>query len=1300
VRARWLQLLAPALAVGLLLGGAGWQAQRLQNNAATQRQLDDLAERLERRLRDRMRGYEHGLRGLRGLVLGLGLDRLDLREFERYMRSRDLPREFPGMRGTGLVRRIAPENEADFVAATRAAGQPGFRVRQLREHDDERFVIQYVSPVDENRGAVGLDIGSEPIRRATALDAARSAEARLSAPIELVQAIGRSAMVLMLPIYADAVPPAGPERREAELRGWTFAPLVIDEVLQSLDLGDPRLQLSLYDAAQPVPFYRGGAIVDDSVAYRARDFAVFGRQWQLRLDAPRGYALALGLPDPRMVGAATSLITVLLAFLLLQAREARARREQLLAERNQRAALVDASSDAHLLLDAERRVLDWNPGAERLFGLPAAAARGRDAAELVVAAPEELTALFEQLLKQGQLSPQDRVARHRDGHAIDVSLVAAAMRDGEGVLQGFALTLRDIGGAKRLEREMRDLNLRLEQQVQQRTALLDRVGEMASVGGWQYEIADGSITWTAQTYRIHGVPADYQPTLEQAVVFYADEAKPLIRDAVQRALRDGTPWDLELPFRPRDGRELWVRAVGVPVHEQGRIVRLQGAFQDITEAKRLERELRRTGSLLQVVLDSASEVSIIATDADFVIRLFNRGAERLLGYAASELVGLQTPALLHLDEEMQARETELSAELARPLRLGEVFTAKPLLGQAYRWTYRRKDGKLVPVQLTGTEMRGDDGELLGFLGVAQDMSLQAAREQALRDATLKAEQASRAKGQFLANMSHEIRTPMNAVLGLAYLLAQTALDAEQARFVARIRSASQGLLGLLNDILDLSKIEAGELILEERPFDPRQLGEQVQELFAAQAQAKGLQLRLELQPPLPAGLRGDATRLRQVLTNLVSNAIKFTASGAVTLRLRGDALADGGWRLRLEVQDSGIGIAPEAQATVFRPFAQADASTTRRYGGTGLGLSISRDLVEAMGGTIGLHSEPGVGSCFWVELALDAATVEGRPTTGTSLMARLDGVRVLVADDSEINVEVASRILAQQGALVGTAGDGAAAVAAVQRQAFDIVLMDLQMPVLDGCAAAEAIRAQGLALPIVALTAGALVSERQRALGAGMNAFLSKPFQPAELLALVRSLVPAGDAAAASSAIAPDAAHWPELPGIATADASERLAGDFPLFARLLRQLLADAPNGAQLRDAAALHKLRGGAGNLGVRRLQELAGLAEAAARAGHADELDALQAPLQAALAELERAVAMLPSAATAATAATAQAAPEGDLQTLRAQLLANDLAALQAAETQAAALRERLGDADAARFQQLLAALRFAEAAQLLG
>ncbi len=1289
--ARTLQLLVPALAVGLLFGAGGWQLQRQRNADDAQRRLDDLSARLERRLQERLRSYEHGLRGLRGLVQGLGIERFDLAQFERYMGSRDLPREFPGLRGTGLIRRVDPAQERDFIAATQLAGQPAFRVRQLHPHDEERFVIQYVAPLADNRAALGLDIGSEPTRRRAALDAARSGEARLTAPIGIVQAPGQASALLLLPIYAEGRVPRESAQRLAACIGWSYAPLVVPEVLQSLDLGDPLLRLKLFDAAQSEPVFVSG-MGGEMAAGSARDIAVFGRQWQLRVEAPADYPQALGLPEPSSIGLATGLFAALAALLLMQAREARARSQALQAERGQRAALVEASSDAHVLLDAEGRVLDWNPGAERLLGRPAAQALGRPAAALLCSGDGELAALLAELAQQGRLPPQDRVCRHPDGRVIDLSLVAAALREPDGRLRGYALTLRDIGAAKALERQMQQLNTRLELQVAERTALLDRVGELARVGGWQLLFDGQQLSWTAETYRLHGVPADYRPTLREALDFYAPAGRAQISAAVERAARDGMPWDLELPFRPRDGRQLWVRAVGVPMWRDGQIVGMQGALQDITARRDAERERQRNAELLRLVLDSASEVSIIATDPRLQIQVFNRGAERLLGYRAEELVGRDTPMRIHVPAEVEQRERELAAQFGRALGPGEVFTLHERLGQVQPWTYRRKDGSLVPVLLTVTAMSGDDGELLGYLGIAQDASLQQQRERALQLAREKAEQASAAKGQFLANMSHEIRTPMNAVLGLAYLLAQTPLDAEQARFVARIRSASQGLLGLLNDILDLSKIEAGELILEQRGFAPRALLAQLQELFSAQAEGKGLSLRLDLPAELPAALRGDATRLRQVLTNLVANAIKFTASGGVRLGLQAQALGGGDWRLRFEVEDSGIGIAAEAQQAIFHPFAQADASTTRRYGGTGLGLSIARELVDAMGGRLELRSRPGLGSCFWFELQLaETALPAGEQEAATQ---RLDGVRVLVADDSEINVEVASRILAQQGAEVCSAADGEAAIALLQTRPVDIVLMDLQMPVLDGVAATRRLREAGFASPIVALTAGALASERQRALDAGMNAFLGKPFLPQELIALVRRLVPVR--APAVAAVASDVAPaWPELPGIDRAGAAARLGGDFALFGRLLRQLLRDAPaSEAALRDAAALHKLRGAAGNLGAQRLQRLASEAEAVAGQGDGVALETLLPGLRAALDELRAAVERLPDAVQPAPAAG------GDLQRLREQLRGNDLAALAHAEAMAGRLREQLGDAGWAQFQQLLAGLRFSEAEALLG
>jgi len=378
---------------------------------------------------------------------------------------------------------------------------------------------------------------------------------------------------------------------------------------------------------------------------------------------------------------------------------------------------------------------------------------------------------------------------------------------------------------------------------------------------------------------------------------------------------------------------------------------------------------------------------------------------------------------------------------------------------------------------------------------------------ALRQANVELAQASRAKSEFLATMSHEIRTPLNGVIGLTSLLQATPLSPQQREYVGGIQASGDALLALINDILDFSKIEAGQFHLETRSLDLRQVVREVVGLFAPQAQAKALQLGAQVDPALPPVLEGDSLRLRQVLLNLVGNAVKFTDRGEVQVRVAVIAEDEGGVTLRIAVRDTGIGIVPEAQARLFEPFTQADASTTRRYGGTGLGLAICKRLVDLMGGQIGVESAPGQGSTFWAALRLARGVVrDGVPATAVQVAPATVGERragsrprghVLVAEDNAINQLVVVRLLESLGYAAHTVENGRQAVEAVRREQFDLVLMDCHMPVLDGFAATRAIRqdeeGQGRHLPIVALTADALVADAEKIRAAGMDDHLIKP---------------------------------------------------------------------------------------------------------------------------------------------------------------------------------------------------------------
>jgi len=388
-------------------------------------------------------------------------------------------------------------------------------------------------------------------------------------------------------------------------------------------------------------------------------------------------------------------------------------------------------------------------------------------------------------------------------------------------------------------------------------------------------------------------------------------------------------------------------------------------------------------------------------------------------------------------------------------------------------------------------------------------------EAQLRLKAEQAEKASKAKSEFLASMSHELRTPLSAVIGFGYLLDKSNLSEDQRRMVTNIQAAGRALLGVINDVLDLSKIEAGEMSLENEPLDLPALMLSVMQMLGQQAKDKGIELIVPPLAELPCKVTGDASRLRQVIVNLVNNAIKFTEAGNVVVTVICTEQDAEHILMRCEVKDSGIGIEADALQRLFQAFTQADASITRRFGGTGLGLSIARRLVNLMGGEIGVTSTVEVGSTFWFEIALQRApSVPVAPRAlRTDELERLDGLRALVVDDSELNQEIVRRILEGQGAIVTCCSDGASAVellGAQQRQ-FDVVLMDVQMPTLDGNEATRCIRHQlGLTtLPIIGLTAGALVSDRDRSLEAGMNDLIGKPFDTQALFRKVRLLVPA-----------------------------------------------------------------------------------------------------------------------------------------------------------------------------------------------
>ena len=401
---------------------------------------------------------------------------------------------------------------------------------------------------------------------------------------------------------------------------------------------------------------------------------------------------------------------------------------------------------------------------------------------------------------------------------------------------------------------------------------------------------------------------------------------------------------------------------------------------------------------------------------------------------------------------------------------------------------------------TGVHRKDELGELSASLTLMVE---------SLQDSLNKSEAATKAKSEFLARMSHEIRTPMNGIIGMTHLAMRAAEDDKQKTYLQRIDNAAKSLLGIINDILDFSKIEAGKLELEERSFSLAAVLRQVHDIIAVQSQAKGLVLRFTTAQNVPDALRGDPLRLSQVCLNLCSNAVKFTSQGSITLHVD---LANNNAAepvLQFTITDTGIGMTEEEQARIFDAFSQADGSTTRRYGGTGLGLSISRLLVEKMGGTLHVHSTPGKGSTFSFTLACKAEAAPAEVATAqASTQQHLAPLRILLAEDNEVNQIIAMEILGDMGMHTTLANNGAEALELFKTNAYDLILMDIQMPVMDGLSAAKAIRHSGLAqaarIPIIAMTANAMSGDKEISLAAGMNDHITKPLDLDELRATLQ----------------------------------------------------------------------------------------------------------------------------------------------------------------------------------------------------
>jgi PAS domain S-box-containing protein len=780
------------------------------------------------------------------------------------------------------------------------------------------------------------------------------------------------------------------------------------------------------------------------------------------------------------------------------------------------------------LVDLQGRLTKVNDKMSLIFGYSSHELEGMSVNDLAIPEDSALSPSFTQNAIQGiEVSRTfEKRYRHRLGHVITAEVASSMVSDSQGKPLYFISQVEDITRRKQAEQEIQALNARLEQRVAERTAQLkaeiishkqakekvrafaERLEHEVEVRTAQLNAANAALLDSEVRHRLvtdsmidvvwimdrDRVIIYVSPSVEKLRGYTSEEtlkqsmAEILTPDSlglaeeyldgVESRVQAGDSPDSfrgELELFCKDGTTVAVETTASPLFgDDGSLLGIAGVHRDISARRRIEIALARERELLRQA-EHMAQIGSWEWNVGIDSWMFSPSWLRLHG---AEGCPPQTwddlRAIAHPDD----LKTILQA-------LDDALERTGIYDLEHR-IIRRTDGTIRSVRARGLVERDSRGQAEILYGVVQDITEQKQHEAQLRHAYLAAEKANAAKSEFLAHMSHEIRTPLNGLLGLVQIMSRENLTDDQREILSRLYGAGESLVHILNDILDLSKIEAGQLPIEQCPFELGLLLNKIDGIYRGRTHEAGLELRIDASLAPTGLLSGDARRLEQILANLVDNALKFTRQGTIIVGVKAIEAYETAVRLRFEVRDTGIGIAPETLSQLFTPFTQADTNITRRFGGTGLGLSISKRLAELMGGTIGVESRVGHGSLFWFELPLARAAENAQseppaPTPNPLAGPRLAGLHVLVVDDSAMNRELIEQLLALEGGRATSVADGEQAVDLLKTRSaeFDAVLMDVRMPVMDGLTATRVIRADlGLTdLPIIAVTAGVLAEQ-------------------------------------------------------------------------------------------------------------------------------------------------------------------------------------------------------------------------------
>ncbi len=886
------------------------------------------------------------------------------------------------------------------------------------------------------------------------------------------------------------------------------------------------------------------------------------------------------------------------------------------------------------IIDEDGRVLYANSPCEQFWRMTPGQSIGKTFEDLLPAAVA------------AEVRETDLALMSADGHSTTTQVIP----NPDGVLRHFVLTkfaFPQTSGRRALGGFAVDISERVENEEKQRASesKYRELFERNPVPSWIYRTADLRIIDVNQAaFRQFGWPREEFVGLSINSIRMPGETEEVEAELRKACLSH----QRTKPFRHRckDQSEVWVELSSIEIEVDGCPARLMMA-NDITE--RIESQSRLEGLVAKRTAELQKSLAqwrglvealpqlVWVINAEGLTDYISDTWSEYTGVPKEELLGSGWLRTVHPEDIRRLDARQQMWEHQEPYDIDYRIRSKE---GAHRWVLSR--GR--PVR------EGEGGPITQWLWTTTDIDDQkrsaerlekavAERTVALQEACERAESATRAKSEFLAVMSHELRTPLNGVIGMAHLMQDTALTSEQHEYLDIIQSSGQALLNLINDLLDLSKMEAGRMTLENAEFPLKTVIEECIELVSLAAAAKGLAISLTVGPNVPVNVIGDAGRLRQILLNLLSNAVKFTERGSVAVTVTLEAARGPVMTLRLAVRDTGIGLSAEQQAGLFQAFSQADSSTTRRFGGTGLGLCIAKRLVELMGGTIGVASQIGEGATFWLNLCLEAGkaaepylganAVSQQADENLALLNLFAGskARILLADDNISNQQVAAGMLRKMGLSVDSVADGTEALEALAKIPYDLVLMDVRMPRMDGMEATTRIRQAGLwrggrqRLPVIAMTASAMQSDQDKCFAAGMDDFIPKPLMPRRLADLLEKWLPQDGVERGGVALAGHSTAGVPSSIFDVQLLTERLMGDRELTNRVLQGYLRDMPKQINALSQALVaggleqvryqaHKMAGASASVGGEALRSaLAGLEQAAIDR----DLDAVQARLK---------------------------------------------------------------------------------------